>query len=192
MLVYPPYSIYKSKKVTFLSPHREPYAMPLNEALPIFELLSYIVTIVGFPLAIGVFYYEHKKSGEDNKIEAFSHSSDRYVEFLTLIVNYPKFDLFPSPQTTANNLSEEELKVESSLLAILIDMFEKAYVLYHDGDRCIHHDQWQGWEECIMSYCNRDNFSREWQLIGSQFDQSFVKCVDELRASAVVENDKTK
>ncbi len=166
--------------------------MTLNEILPIFELMSYIVTIVGFPLAIGVFYYEHKKSREDNKIEAFSHSSDRYVEFLTLIVNYPKFDLFPTPQKTEAELTEEELKVESSLLAILIDMFEKAYVLYHDGESCIHSEQWQGWEECINSYCSRANFSREWQLIGNQFDQGFVKCVDELRANAAVVNDRAR
>lgn len=162
--------------------------MTLNEVLPIFELVSYIVTMIGFPLAIAVFYYEHKKSREDNKLEAFSHSSDRYVEFLTLILNHPKFDLFPSPQKTPSELTEDELKIESSLLAILIDMFEKAYVLYHDGDDCIHHDQWQGWQECIMSYCNRANFSREWLLIGNQFDKGFVTCVNDLRTNTTVDN----
>lgn len=152
--------------------------MTLANILPVFELTSYLVTIIGFPLAISVFYFERKQDHEDDKLKAFSESSDRYVDFLTLIINYPSFDLFPQAQAKPVDLTAEESNVESSLIAILIDMFEKAYVLYHDGSECIHQKQWSGWQATISSYCGRQNFIREWSVIGEQFDKDFVNHIN--------------
>ena len=63
---------------------------------------------------------------------------------------------------------------------MLIDMFEKAYLMYHEKNECIHLQQWNGWVGTIQSYCYRENFQREWQNIGEQFDMDFYRFMQEL------------
>lgn len=162
--------------------------MTFTEVKDWFELLSYVVTIVGFPLAIYVFYREREKEIDDNKERALADSADRYVAFLELIVNYPKFDLFSIPHKKSVSLTDEEIKVEGALIAILIDMFEKAYLLYHDENDCIQSDQWLGWVGTITSYTCRDNFQREWNLVGEQFDSHFYQYIEGLIAQIEQKN----
>lgn len=68
-------------------------------------------------------------------------------------MNYPRLDVFTVPIDEQYELTEEEKRVEGALLSILIDMFERAYLMYHDEKQCIHSAQWAGWEATIRSYC---------------------------------------
>ncbi len=50
----------------------------------IWELLSYVVTVVGLPLAIFVFIYEKKKEREKEDEEVYQLLSDNYQDFLNM------------------------------------------------------------------------------------------------------------
>jgi hypothetical protein len=154
--------------------------MTFTDTKDFFELIHYLVTIFGFPIAIYIFYLEREKERTEVKTQALAQSSDRYVEFLTLSLNYPRLDVFSAPIINKNELSEEEIRIESSLISMLIDMFEKAYLLYHLERKCIHQSQWDGWVGTIKSYCFRDNFKREWAIVGDQFDVSFYSLIQSL------------
>jgi hypothetical protein len=154
--------------------------MEFAEIKDFFELISYLVTIFGFPIAIYIFYLEKKRELAEFKAQALSQSSDRYVEFLTLSLNYPRLDVFSVPIEDKYELTPEEIRIESSLISMLIDMFEKAYLMYHINDKCIHQSQWDGWIGTIKSYCSRDNFKREWKIVGDQFDVNFYYLMQSL------------
>ena len=51
-----------------------------------FELISYIVTIFGLPLAIFVFVYEQRRERRNEDEEIFQKLSDEYREFLKLVL----------------------------------------------------------------------------------------------------------
>ena len=51
------------------------------------ELLSYVVTIFGFPMAIMVFLYEQRKERRNEQEEIYQRLSDEYAEFLRLVLN---------------------------------------------------------------------------------------------------------
>ena len=154
--------------------------MTFNDIKDIFELMAYIVTVFGFPIAIYIFYLEREKERSETKSQALVQASDRYVEFLTLSLNYPRLDIFTTPITDKHKLTEEEIRIESSLLSMIIDMFGKTYLLYHVQQECIHQSQWNGWVDTIQSYCFRENFKREWEVIGSQYDNDFYLFMQKL------------
>lgn len=154
--------------------------MTLTEIKDVFELIAYIVTIFGFPIAIYIFYLERERERAEIKAQALMQSSDRYVEFLTLSLNYPRLDIFSVPTVNKYELTAEEVRIESSLISMLIDMFERAYLMYHIEQKCIHQSQWNGWVGTIQSYCSRGNFKREWEIVGNQFDENFYSFMEKL------------
>ena len=50
------------------------------------EALSYLVTILGFPTAILVFIYEHRRRLENEENELHRHLSEDYENFLRLVL----------------------------------------------------------------------------------------------------------
>jgi hypothetical protein len=63
-------------------------------ALETWELLSYIVTVVGLPLAIAVFIFEQGKERDNEEEEVYQLLSDNYQEFLKIALENPDLRLF--------------------------------------------------------------------------------------------------
>jgi hypothetical protein len=57
--------------------------------LEVWELLSYIVTVFGLPLAIFIFLYEQRKERENEDEEIYQLLSDAYTDFLKLVIPNP-------------------------------------------------------------------------------------------------------
>ena len=53
-------------------------------AMQTWELLSYVVTVVGLPLAIAVFIFEQRKERNNEEEEVYQLLSDNYQEFLKI------------------------------------------------------------------------------------------------------------
>jgi hypothetical protein len=58
------------------------------------ELLSYIVTTIGLPLAIVVFVYEQKKERDNEEEEVYQDLSDNYQDFLKIALEHPDLQLY--------------------------------------------------------------------------------------------------
>ncbi len=67
------------------------------------ELLSYIVTTIGLPLAIVVFLYEQKKERDNEDEEVYQLLSDNYQDFLKIALEHPDLRLF-TPNADAGAL----------------------------------------------------------------------------------------
>ena len=77
-------------------------------ALETWELLSYVVTVVGLPLAICVFLYEQRRERENEEEEVYQLLSDNYQEFLKVALDNPDLRLFSTER--APTLTEEQRK----------------------------------------------------------------------------------
>ena len=53
------------------------------DALQWWELLSYVVTVIGLPLAIFTFWQEKRKERENEDEETYQLLSDAYTDFLS-------------------------------------------------------------------------------------------------------------
>ena len=74
--------------------------------LETWELLSYVVTVVGLPLAICVFVYEQHKERKNEEELVYESISDNYQEFLRVVLEHPDLHLFSMSKTPA--LTEEQ------------------------------------------------------------------------------------
>ena len=62
-------------------------------------LLSNVVTVIGLPLAIAVFFFEQRKERENEEEEVYQLLSDSYQDFLKVALQNPDLRLF-SEETT--------------------------------------------------------------------------------------------
>ncbi len=72
--------------------------MPLET----WELMSYVVTVIGLPLAILVFLFEQRKERENEEEEVYQLLSDNYQEFLKVALDNPDLRLFSAGSATAH------------------------------------------------------------------------------------------
>lgn len=125
--------------------------------LETWELLSYIVTVFGLPLAIFTFIWQQRKERENEEEEVYQLLSDAYTDFLKLVMANP--DLKLRSQQELGNLTEEQRERAQVLFEILISLFERAYLLaYEENMSGKQLRRWRSWEDYMREWCSRDDF----------------------------------
>jgi hypothetical protein len=126
--------------------------------LELFELLSYIVTVFGLPLAIAIFIYEQRRERNNEDEELYQQLSDAYIDFMKLVLDHPDLKL-RSPSSASPNLSDEQKERALTLFEILISLFERAYLLVYEEDMTEKElRRWKTWEDFMREWCGRDDF----------------------------------
>jgi hypothetical protein len=151
-------------------------------SLETWELLSYVVTVIGLPLAIGVFFLEQRKERENEEEEVYQLLSDNYQDFLKVALENPDLRLFSDQ--TAPSLSEEQVERQLIIFAMLMSLFERAYLLLHEDDMSPKQARrWNSWEDYILEWLHKPQFrSCLPQLLRGE-DPSFVRYVERLAAA---------
>lgn len=128
-------------------------------SLETWELLSYIVTVFGLPMAILIFIYEQRRERENEDEEIYLLLSDAYTDFLKLIIANP--DLKLHTQTAANRTEEQHERV-MAIFDLLVSLFERAYLLaYEEKMSAKQLRRWRSWEDFMREWCRRDDFRAE-------------------------------
>ena len=154
-------------------------------SLETWELLSYVVTVVGLPLAIAVFVFEQRKERLNEQDAVYESISDNYQEFLRVMLEHPDLHLFSMNRTPA--LSDEQQERAMVIFGMLVSLFERAYLLlYQDGLSGSKLRRWRSWEDYMREWCAREDFRDvlEALLIGE--DPDFCAHIRELAAGAVI------
>jgi hypothetical protein len=150
--------------------------------LETWELLSYVVTVIGLPLAIGVFLYEQRKERENEEEEVYQLLSDNYQDFLKVALENPDLRLFSSDETTSLNADQKERQL--IIFVMLTSLFERAYLLLHEENMSEKQARrWNSWEDYILEWCSRPDFRAELPRLLHGEDPSFVRYVEYLLAS---------
>ncbi len=127
--------------------------------LETWELLSYVVTVFGLPLAIISFIFEQRKERENEEEEVYQLLSDAYTDFLKLVMSNP--DLKLRSQNEIPALTEEQQERIQVMFEILISLFERAYLLaYEDKMTGKQLRRWRSWDDYMREWCGRDDFRK--------------------------------
>ena len=126
--------------------------------LETWELLSYMVTVVGLPFAIVVFLWEQRKERLVDEEELHQRLSAAYTDFLKLVLDNADLQLLRArPQAIELNAEQQERRF--ALFGILISIFEQAYVMvYEEGMSRQRQRLWQNWADYIQDWCARPDF----------------------------------
>ncbi len=126
-------------------------------SLETWELLSYVVTVVGLPLAIAVFIYEQRKERDNEDEEVYQLLSDNYQDFLKVALENPDLRLFSAEPPT--NLTAEQRERMMIIFNMLISLFERAYLLLHqDHMSPIQARRWSSWDDYMREWCAKREF----------------------------------
>jgi len=151
-------------------------------ALETWELLSYVVTVIGLPLAIAVFIFEQRKERDNEEEEVYQLLSDNYQEFLKIALEHPDLRLFASEETAA--LSVEQRERMFIIFSMLISLFERAYLLLYEDDMTEKQlRRWRSWEDYMGEWCNRADFRSALPALLRGEDPEFAAYIRNLAAS---------
>lgn len=143
------------------------------------ELASYIVTVIGLPLAIAVFLFEQRKERENEDEEAYQLLSDAYTDFLKLVLAHP--DLQLRTRSHIPNLSADQRERMMVLYEILIALFERAYLLAYEEDMSNkQRRRWLSWEDYMREWCSRADFRDALETLLQGEDADFAHYIRRL------------
>lgn len=147
------------------------------------EALSYLVTIIGFPLAIAVFVLDRRRDRQTDEEEIYLRLSDEYADFMRLVIDNADLRLrSPYPPT---DLSEEQQERKLALFAILVSLFERAYVLVYE-ERMSRQQQrlWQSWQDYMHEWCQREDFRAALAPLLVGEDPGFIATIERIAQHA--------
>ena len=137
-----------------------------------FELASYIVTVIGLPFAIGIFFYEQRKERENEEEEQYQHLSDAYNDFLKIVLDHA--DLQLRTHEPLPNATPEQRERMLVIFDMLISLFERAYlVAYKDSMDATERRRWNSWDDYMREWCRRDDFFNALPLLLRGEDPAF-------------------
>lgn len=143
------------------------------------ELLSYIVTVFGLPLALYTFIAERRKEQLNDEEEIYLLLTDAYSDFLKLVITNPDLRLLSKAATP--NLNEEQHERVLALLEILVSVFERAYLLeYEEKMSANQQRRWRSWEDSMREWCRRDDFRQRLPQLLQGEDADFVAYITRL------------
>ena len=137
------------------------------------EAASYIVTIVGLPVAIVVFLVEQRQQRENEEEALYQSLSDEYKEFLRLTLEHADLRL-TGRYDPAREIDEDQRERKHVLFAILISLFERAYIVLYDEAPSRHAARlWRTWEDYLHEWCARPDFRAALPVLLQGEDDAF-------------------
>ena len=147
--------------------------------MDIWELLSYVVTVVGLPLAIFTYWREQRQERENEEEETYQLLSDAYTEFLKLVIAHP--DLQLRSRQAAPVLTDEQKERRQIVFEILISLFERAYLLAFDDDMTDkQRRRWHSWDDYMREWCRRPDFCAMLPQLLEGEDRDFARYIQQI------------
>lgn len=121
------------------------------------ELLSFVVTVFGLPMALTVFIYEQHRERDNEEENVYQLLSDNYQDFLKVALDNADLRLFAVDETPA--LSAEQKERRLIIFSMLISLFERSYLLlYEDNMSEKQRRRWSSWEDYMREWLERSDF----------------------------------
>lgn len=159
-------------------------------SIEIWELGSYIVTVIGLPMAILVFLYEQRKERENEEEEVYQLLSDNYQDFLKVALEHPDLRLFSA--TGSPSLNEEQNERLLIIFSMLTSLFERAYLLLYEEDMAPKQARrWNSWEDYIREWCHKPHFRDLLPKMLTGEDPSFASYIEKIAGLAARQSSTT-
>ena len=153
--------------------------------LEMWELASYIVTVVALPFAIIVFMLEQKRERQNEDEEVYQRLSDEYADFLKLLLKNSDLQLL-SPEKESPLLDAEQNERKRIIFDILVSLFERAFILvYEDVMNPQTKRLWASWDDYMRFWCRRKDFRQSLDDLLSGEDPEFVAYMKKVAASEI-------
>lgn len=143
--------------------------------LEFMELLSYVATVVGIPLALATFVFQEKKERQNEQEEIYDKLMGHYADIQEKLFEYPELDMHNTPST-----DPETQRRQYILYEMLISLFERSFILLEDEKAPEYQRMWNSWVDYIQSWLAKPNFVAALPQLMKGEDPDFVAYVAKL------------
>lgn len=151
--------------------------------LETWELLSSMVTVIGLPLAIFVFFLQTRRERINDEIVVYESLSDTYQRFLRVALQHSDLHLFSETRTPT--LNEEQYDRMMVIFTMLVSLFERAYILIYDEHASgVQKRRWNSWNDYMREWCAREDFRVELDTLLKGEDEDFCRYIRALAEQA--------
>ncbi len=133
------------------------------------ELLSYIATVVGIPLALVTFMYQEHKEREAEQGEIYDDLMAHYVEIQEKLFNYPELDQHDKPLENIENRRRQKMVYE-----MLVSLFERSFIMLYGESNPEYKRMWNSWNDYIVEWSRHHNFREALPYLMRGEDPAFV------------------
>lgn len=152
--------------------------MVIEEVRLYLEIVTYIVTIIGVPVAIYIYIQEKIKERNEREYGTYNALDDKYIDFLKLCLDNKEIDFYDINDKNKKRETEILQNKEIVMFEILFSIFERAYLMYQNHGNKIIKRQWNGWAEYIDDWMKREKTKCAWKYLGKQWDSSFINYIN--------------
>lgn len=147
--------------------------------LPNWELASYVVTVIGLPAAIAIFFYEQRRERRNEEDEVYQLLSNAYNDFLRVVIENP--DLRLRSQSATPDLNAEQQERMLVVFDMLISLLERAYLTaWSPRMTAAQTRRWNSWEDFMREWIRRDDFYLRLPVLLKGEDAEFAAYVRRL------------
>ncbi len=147
------------------------------------QLLSYVVTVIGLPLAIVVFVYQQHKERSNEEEAVYELLSKHYQDFLKVGLENSDLKLFSENPTPNLTLEQKERMI--IIFSMLVSLFERAYLLLYEKRMSTKQKRlWLSWEDYMREWCQRADFRAALPDLLFGEDDDFQRYVRQLAGGA--------
>lgn len=120
------------------------------------ELASYVVTVIGLPLAIFVFLRDARRERQNEEEEVYLTLAEAYAQFCTVLLKNADLQLVTGGK---HELTPEQHERKTIIYEMLIGIFERAYILIYESDLDPQDSRlWATWNDYIEEWLARPDF----------------------------------
>ena len=144
------------------------------------ELVAYIATIVGFPLAFIIFWRQKKEERKQTHLNSYSSVDEKFFDFLKVCAENPQLNCSLFSDDSIKLKKEEEIQ-RITIYEMLICVFERVHIFYsYKLKDSRMNDQEIGWEVYIKKWFKKKSFGKAWVKIKDSYDKQFVDYMDDI------------
>ena len=160
--------------------------------LELWEILSYIVTVVALPFAIIIFVIEQRKERRNEEEEIYQRLSDEYREFLKLVLDNSDLQLLRRDRIR-QDLTPQQSERRFAVFGILVSLFERAYLLVYEEKMDKQTRRlWRSWEDYIREWLQRPDFREALPELLHGEDEDFTRYIEDLAEQEKIQGSFTK
>lgn len=138
--------------------------------LEFMELLSYIATVVGIPMAIIIFIYQEKKERQAEQEEIYDSLMAHYSHIQEKLFEYPELDQHDTPLTDSESIRRQIIIYE-----MLVSLFERSFILLYGEANPAYKRMWNSWLDYIQIWSAKPNFRAALPTLMVGEDEDFVE-----------------
>ncbi|MGE3770446.1 MAG: hypothetical protein AB7G06_05780 [Bdellovibrionales bacterium] len=148
--------------------------------LEIWEMASYVVTVVGLPYAVWLYFADARRERQNEDENVYLQLSDEYAKFSNVLLQNADLQLMGGRLPDAS-LTPEQRERKKIIYEMLVSLFERAFILVyeHDMDKEARR-RWKSWEDYIRFWLQRDDFRALLPELLAGEDEDFVKYMKQI------------